>query len=234
MSKRKEKNLALAKRNINLEKWLLENYVGGMSETELLNLLKENGFSQDDIKYLVEAYYVPLAEVTEALKEYDAEGKYANPVKFVASLSAKYNISDNTSLRRIRAARLINGYLNSNPHVKFPQVEVYNKLVRDNIPEIIEANGEVAFYHTVDNDEYWNCLLKKDSEELEEVRRAETREEVKEELVDKLEVIRAMASYHGFALEDIIEGANLKREVKGSFSKRLVLERTYRRPKTDV
>ena len=90
----------------------------------------------------------------------------------------------------------------------------YNKLVRDNIPNIIKENDE----------EYWNALLKKDTEELEEVKEAESKDEVLKELGDKLELIRAMAEYLGFTLEDVIKQANKKKKTNGGFQKRLFLE----------
>ena len=37
----------------------------------------------------------------------------------------------------------------------------YNKLVRDNIPNIIKENGEEPIYHTLNDEEYWDALLKK-------------------------------------------------------------------------
>lgn len=83
--------------------------------------------------------------------------------------------------------------------------QVYDKLVRDKIPEIIEANGEKPVTRVLDDAEYWEYLLKKDQEELEEVREASSLLESKKELADKLELIRTMAIYNGFSLDDILE-----------------------------
>lgn len=101
----------------------------------------------------------------------------------------------------------------------------YNKLVRDGIPSKIERNGEKPIYHECSREEYWHYLLKKDQEELQEVENAETLEEIREELADKLEVLKSMAEFHGLHLQDIILEANKKREKKGGFSKRLFLEK---------
>ena len=100
----------------------------------------------------------------------------------------------------------------------------YNKLVRDNIPNIIKENGEEPIYHILNDEEYWNALLKKDTEELEEVKEAESKDEILKELGDKLELIRAMAEYLGFTLEDVIKQADKKRQTNGGFQKRLFLE----------
>jgi len=97
---------------------------------------------------------------------------------------------------------------------------IYNKLVRDNIPEIITNNGGQPVYRLLKDDEYWEYLLKKDTEELEEVRTAISIEDRRKELADKLELIRAMANFSGFTLEDIIEEANRKKEKRGGFQKK--------------
>lgn len=107
--------------------------------------------------------------------------------------------------------------------------QIYNKLVRDNIPDIIKANGEEPIYHVLDEKEYWEYLLLKDTEELEEVRSASSISERKKELADKLELIRAMAEYNGFTLEDILEEADRKKGRNGGFKKRLLLERVIKK-----
>ena len=103
--------------------------------------------------------------------------------------------------------------------------QLYDKLVRDKIPEIIEVNGEKPVTRVLDDDEYWEYLLKKDQEELEEVREASSLLEIKKELADKLELIRSMAIYSGFSLDDILEEANQKEQKNGRFFKRILLEK---------
>ena len=39
--------------------------------------------------------------------------------------------------------------------------KIYNKLVRDNIPEIIEKNGGKPFFRKLNEHEYWGYLFKK-------------------------------------------------------------------------
>lgn len=102
---------------------------------------------------------------------------------------------------------------------------VYDKLVRDNIPEMIKKDNAQPFIRVLNDEEYWQYLLKKDTEELEEVKTAFSPEEVKKELADKLELIRAMAEFNGFSLQDIIDTANKKREKNGGFQKKILLEK---------
>lgn len=101
----------------------------------------------------------------------------------------------------------------------------YNKLVRDNIPDIIRKNGGEPYFRRLNDEEYWEYLLKKDNEELDEVRTAPSIQERKKELADKLELIRAMAEFNGFTLQDIVEEADKKKEKNGGFQKRFLLEK---------
>jgi len=101
----------------------------------------------------------------------------------------------------------------------------YNKLVRDNIPDIIKGNNGEPFCRVLNDQEYWEYLIKKDQEELEEVIEAGSLEERKKELADKLELLRAMAEFNGFSFEEIIEEADRKRNKNGGFQKRLLLEK---------
>ena len=104
--------------------------------------------------------------------------------------------------------------------------KVFNKLVRDNIPNIIDNNGEVAVTRVLDDEEYRKELYKKLLEEANEVINS-TEEETLEELADVLEILSSIASLNNKSIEDIIEIARMKREKRGGFQKRLFLERTY-------
>ncbi len=104
-------------------------------------------------------------------------------------------------------------------------MQKYDKLVRDHIPDIIRSRDGEPIVRVLNDEEYWEYLLKKDIEELEEVKKTESLAERKEELADKLELIRAMAEYNGFRLEDIIEEADRKKQKNGGFQKRLLLEK---------
>ncbi len=102
---------------------------------------------------------------------------------------------------------------------------IYNKLVRDNIPNIINSKNKIPVYYTLNEDQYWEALINKDMEELEEVKKALSKEEIKEELADKLEVLIAMAKHNGFSLEEIIVTANSKRKERGSFNNKIFLKK---------
>lgn len=100
---------------------------------------------------------------------------------------------------------------------------MYQKLVRDKIPEIILNNGEKPITRILSDDEYKQELERKLSEEYNEVLNA-TGENRIEELADMLEVMIALAKLENKNLEDIIETANNKKAKRGGFEQRIYLE----------
>lgn len=105
--------------------------------------------------------------------------------------------------------------------------QVFNKLVRDNIPNIIESNGEIAVTRILGDSEYRKELYRKLEEETSEVIGAQEKNNTLEELADVLEVLRAIAELEKSNLDDIIELANQKKLKRGGFEKRILLEKTY-------
>lgn len=104
---------------------------------------------------------------------------------------------------------------------------VFNKLVRDNIPNKITNNGEVVITRILDDEEYKKELYKKLLEEANEVITSSSSDEMMEELADVLEVLKSIAELNGKRIEDVIEVANQKRIKRGGFEKRIFLEKTY-------
>ncbi|WP_127532982.1 nucleoside triphosphate pyrophosphohydrolase [Paenibacillus kobensis] len=100
---------------------------------------------------------------------------------------------------------------------------VYNKLVRDRIPQIIEAKGKTGRTRILDEVEYHTQLKLKLSEETTEYLRAENTEEALEELSDILEVVRALAAAHGASWEELEALREQKAEKRGGFEERVFL-----------
>lgn len=101
---------------------------------------------------------------------------------------------------------------------------VYNKLVRDNIPNIIKEKGEQPIIRILDNSEYKKELEKKLYEEYQEVLAASGKDRI-EELADMLEVITALATLESKNLDDIIEVAKEKNNKRGGFNKKVFLKK---------
>ena len=103
--------------------------------------------------------------------------------------------------------------------------QIYNKLVRDNIPEIINHNGETPITRILTDEEYKLELERKLNEEYNEVLKTTTPEERIEELADMLEIITSLAKLEGKSLEEVIEVKNKKCDKRGGFEKRIFLEK---------
>ncbi len=95
----------------------------------------------------------------------------------------------------------------------------YNKLVRDRIPEIIEADGKSCTTRTLSDEEYLQFVDAKLDEELAEYHKDGSIEE----LADLLEVIRAAAAARGSSIEDVEAIRARKAEKRGGFEKRIFL-----------
>ena len=100
----------------------------------------------------------------------------------------------------------------------------YHKLVRDRIPEIIRARGDVPVVRALGEAEYRAALERKLLEECREVLAAEGADRI-EELADVLEVIRALAAAEGATLREVCDAAEAKRLARGAFAQRILLER---------
>lgn len=98
---------------------------------------------------------------------------------------------------------------------------IYQKLVRDLIPEIIEQNGQRCICYELDDVHYQIALDTKLNEELTEYQESKSLEE----LADLLEVIHATAKARGFSFEEVDQIRKAKAQRRGGFEKRLFLEK---------
>lgn len=101
----------------------------------------------------------------------------------------------------------------------------YNKLVRDNIPEIIKSNNGEPYTRVLDEEEYKEELEKKLLEECNEVINAKESKDRVEELADVMEIIFSLARLEDKSLQEIQEVMLDKRKKRGGFEKRVYLEK---------
>lgn len=99
-------------------------------------------------------------------------------------------------------------------------VDEYDKLVRDAIPEIIEADGDEPITHVVDGEKYRERLHDKLDEEVAEFH--ESRDP--DELADVLEVVAALADVYDSSESDLDEVRRAKAAERGRFEEGIVLE----------
>lgn len=96
----------------------------------------------------------------------------------------------------------------------------YNKLVRDKIPEIIEASKKTCKIEVVSGDTKYKYLENKLREEVKEF----IEDKNLEELADIMEVLYALAEHLGYKEEDLINKRKEKFNERGGFSKGIILK----------
>ena len=91
------------------------------------------------------------------------------------------------------------------------------KLVRDKIPEIIQASGATPLTRILETEEYLSCLEAKLDEEVQEFHESKS----PEELADILEVVYALAAVQGCSREQLQQIFDAKHTARGGFKKRI-------------
>ena len=86
-------------------------------------------------------------------------------------------------------------------------MKIYNKLVRDKIPEIIESNNEKAITSILNDKEY-------------------IEDNNVEELADIVEVIYGILDYKNVSIEEFENIRKAKVKKRGAFKKRIFLNKT--------
>ena len=99
----------------------------------------------------------------------------------------------------------------------------YNKLVRDQVPDIIGQDGNRAVTRVLDDDDFLTELLAKLVEEAQEASAASAAD-LPAELADVLEVLQSAVTAAGMTWDELIAVAAGKRARRGGFSRRLFLE----------
>ena len=99
----------------------------------------------------------------------------------------------------------------------------FYKLVRDRIPEIIEADGKTCVYETLSDEEYIRLLDQKLNEELAEYQESKSLEE----LADLLEVMQAVVRARGWTLDELEQVRADKAVERGGFTKKILLKEVW-------
>lgn len=96
---------------------------------------------------------------------------------------------------------------------------IYNKLVRDNIPQLIKESGRDCSSRILNEKEYYDALLDKIVEEIEEYRISDN----EEELADVYEVLDCLVQLKEYEPMHIDYLQLIRREKRGSFKDRVLL-----------
>lgn len=98
--------------------------------------------------------------------------------------------------------------------------KTYHKLVRDRIPEMIEADGKNCICEILGDEDYIVLLDQKLNEELAEYQESKSIEE----LADLLEVMQAVVKVRGWTIEELERIRADKAVRRGGFEKRILLK----------
>lgn len=104
-----------------------------------------------------------------------------------------------------------------------PMKHIYNKLVRDRIPEIIENDHKTCVTRILNDEEYLECLKSKLLEECHEVMDAEG-EDIKKEIADVLEVLEALENTLHIDHKEVLSIKEKKARSNGAFKNKIYLE----------
>ena len=95
----------------------------------------------------------------------------------------------------------------------------YHKLIRDKIPQIIEATGNHCRTEVLTDAEYLQLLDEKLNEELAEYQESKSLEE----LADLLEVMEAVVTARGYTWDQLLSVKTEKKTARGGFAEKLLL-----------
>ena len=101
---------------------------------------------------------------------------------------------------------------------------IYNKLIRDKIPEIIRNDNQIPKIQILKKKEFIKELKNKVLEEGKELIEAKTKKEILDELIDLQELIVYIIKENKISKSEITRKRKEKNKNRGSFKKRLFLE----------
>lgn len=111
----------------------------------------------------------------------------------------------------------------SNSDKKIQDIKIYNKLVRDKIPEIIEESGRKCDIKIMPKEEHSKLLEEKLKEEVNEF----LQDKNLEELADIMEVLIGLAQNLGYSEDDLLEKRLAKKNERGGFKEGIKLLKVY-------
>lgn len=100
-------------------------------------------------------------------------------------------------------------------------MKVYNKLVRDKIPQVIEEDGRKCETFIVPKEQLLPLLEEKLKEEVNEF----LKDKNLEELADIMEVVFGLAENLGYREEELLKKREEKKEERGGFKDGVFLEK---------
>ena len=100
----------------------------------------------------------------------------------------------------------------------------FEKLVRDEVVYEMMKSGSIPKYRYLEDEEYFEMLIKKLGEEVAEIRVSKKKEQVFAEVVDLQDVLDSILMYLGKTKKDVKLAQRMKKKEHGVFEKRIFVE----------
>ena len=100
---------------------------------------------------------------------------------------------------------------------------IYNKLIRDRIPEIIKDDNKLCEVRILDNSEFSREVYRKLLEEMTELSNASSRDEIINEMADIHELLDTLRDIHNIHLNEVLTKQISKGLTNGKFERKLFL-----------
>ncbi|WP_397538362.1 phosphoribosyl-ATP pyrophosphohydrolase [Rummeliibacillus pycnus] len=100
---------------------------------------------------------------------------------------------------------------------------IYNKLVRDLIPEVIEKNRKKCSTRILAPEQLLGAIKLKMQEEAFEFKEAKGQKDALEELADVLELVHAALDVYNVSFQELEQVRLAKKEKRGGFSEGIYL-----------
>ena len=100
---------------------------------------------------------------------------------------------------------------------------IYNKLVRDLIPEVIEKKGKKSTIRVLSPELHLAEIKSKMQEEAFEFKEAVSQQDELEELADVLELVHAALNVYNISFQELEQIRLAKKEQRGGFTKGIYL-----------
>ena len=109
-------------------------------------------------------------------------------------------------------------------YLDFMSRKIYNKLIRDKVPELIKKRRAVPKISKRQGIQFRQALKEKLVEEANELLVAKTTTDVMDELSDILQLVESIAHDYRIFFEEIVKQKNKKKKIRGAFEKKLFLK----------
>ena len=93
----------------------------------------------------------------------------------------------------------------------------FEKIVRDKVPQILSDQDIIFVRKNLSHEDTISALKEKLMEEAQEVKEAQNKEDLREEIADTVEVVESLIAHSGLTWDEIMQARKIKNEKRGAF-----------------